>query len=37
MHYRPLGSTGLKVSVLSYGASPLGNAFPRKSRAIRPC
>lgn len=27
MHYRPLGSTGLKVSVLSYGASPLGNAF----------
>ena len=27
MLYRPLGSTGLKVSVLSYGASPLGNAF----------
>ena len=27
MHYRQLGSTGLNVSVLSYGASPLGNAF----------
>lgn len=27
MLYRPLGSTGLKVSVLSYGASPPGNAF----------
>jgi len=27
MQYRPLGSTGLKVSVLSFGASPLGNAF----------
>ena len=27
MHYRSLGSTGLNVSVLSYGASPLGNAF----------
>jgi L-galactose dehydrogenase len=27
MHYRQLGRTGLKVSVLSYGASPLGNAF----------
>ena len=27
MHYRKLGQTGLKVSVLSYGASPLGNAF----------
>jgi L-galactose dehydrogenase len=27
MHYRPLGHTGLKVSVLGYGASPLGNAF----------
>lgn len=27
MQYRPLGYTGLKVSVLSYGASPLGNAF----------
>ena len=27
MQYRPLGSTGLNVSVLSYGASPLGNAF----------
>jgi len=27
MHYRQLGSTGLNVSILSYGASPLGNAF----------
>ena len=27
MHYRQLGRTGLKVSVLSFGASPLGNAF----------
>lgn len=27
MKYRPLGSTGLNVSVLSYGASPLGGVF----------
>lgn len=27
MHYRPLGNTGLQVSVLSYGASPLGGVF----------
>jgi len=27
MHYRPLGTTGLNVSVLSYGASPLGGVF----------
>ena len=27
MHYRPLGRTGLNVSVLSYGASPLGGVF----------
>jgi L-galactose dehydrogenase len=27
MQYRPLGRTGFKVSALSYGASPLGNAF----------
>ncbi|WP_438480784.1 aldo/keto reductase [Oleiharenicola lentus] len=27
MHYRQLGRTGLNVSVISYGASPLGNAF----------
>jgi L-galactose dehydrogenase len=27
MHYRPLGRTGLSVSVLSYGASPLGGVF----------
>jgi L-galactose dehydrogenase len=27
MLYRPLGRTGLKVSTLSFGASPLGGAF----------
>jgi len=27
MHYRALGRTGLKVSVLSFGASPLGGVF----------
>ena len=27
MQYRPLGKTGLRVSVLSYGASPLGSVF----------
>ncbi len=27
MHNRPLGSTGLNISVLSYGASPLGSVF----------
>ena len=27
MHYRQLGRTGLNVSVLSYGASPLGGVF----------
>ena len=27
MEYRPLGNTGLKVSVLGYGASPLGSVF----------
>jgi L-galactose dehydrogenase len=27
MHYRRLGQTGLNVSVLSYGAAPLGGAF----------
>jgi len=27
MHYRALGRTGLTVSVLSYGASPLGGVF----------
>jgi L-galactose dehydrogenase len=27
MQYRTLGKTGLKVSILSYGASPLGNVF----------
>jgi aryl-alcohol dehydrogenase-like predicted oxidoreductase len=27
MKYRRLGNTGLEVSVLSYGASPLGSVF----------
>ena len=27
MHYRALGQTGLNVSVLSLGGSPLGGAF----------
>ena len=27
MQYRPLGHTGLDVSILSYGASPLGGVF----------
>src|SRR5437016_3122176 len=27
MDYRPLGKTGLRVSVIGYGASPLGNEF----------
>lgn len=27
MHYRQLGQTGLNVSILSYGASPLGGVF----------
>ena len=27
MQYRKLGKTGLNVSVIGYGASPLGNAF----------
>src|SRR5437763_17112478 len=27
MEYRPLGNTGLQVSALGYGASPLGSVF----------
>jgi L-galactose dehydrogenase len=27
MEYRQLGGTGLKISILGFGASPLGNAF----------
>src|SRR6187397_1107925 len=27
MNYRSLGNTGLQVSALSYGASPLGSVF----------
>ena len=29
MEYRPLGRTGLTVSVLGYGASPLGGVYGR--------
>ena len=27
MEYRPLGKTGMQVSIIGYGASPLGNEF----------
>src|SRR5690606_36363911 len=27
MHYRTLGKTGLEVSILGFGASPMGNVF----------
>ena len=33
MEYRVLGKTGLEVSVLSYGASPLGGVFGDISEA----
>ena len=33
MEYRPLGTTGLDVSVLSYGAAPLGGAYGELSEA----
>jgi L-galactose dehydrogenase len=33
MEYRPLGATGLNVSVLGYGASPLGSVFERIDEA----
>lgn len=33
MHYRQLGKTGLNVSELSFGASPLGNVFNDVSEA----
>ena len=33
MEYRQLGNTDMKVSVLSYGASPLGNVFRRVPEA----
>jgi aryl-alcohol dehydrogenase-like predicted oxidoreductase len=29
VEYRQLGRTGLKVSMLGYGASPLGGVFAR--------
>jgi aryl-alcohol dehydrogenase-like predicted oxidoreductase len=34
MEYRVLGKTGLKVSVLSYGASPLGGVFGGIEEAV---
>lgn len=34
MEYRVLGKTGLKVSVLSYGASPLGGVFGSINEAV---
>ncbi len=33
MEYRVLGRTGLKVSALSYGASPLGSVFRQVDEA----
>jgi L-galactose dehydrogenase len=33
MEYRPLGKTGLQVSVLGYGAAPLGGVFGEVSEA----
>jgi len=33
MEYRILGKTGMKVSVLGYGASPLGSVFRKVSEA----
>ena len=33
MEYRQLGNTDMKVSLLSYGASPLGNVFRRVPEA----
>jgi L-galactose dehydrogenase len=33
MEYRPLGSTGVSVSVLGYGASPLGGVYGRGDAA----
>ena len=37
MEYRELGKTGLKVSVLSYGASGLGSIYgtPDEARGIK--
>ena len=40
MEYRKIGNTGLRVSILGYGASPLGNAYGKTepaevTRAIR--
>lgn len=33
MEYRVLGKTGLQVSVLGYGASPLGGVFRNVNEA----
>ena len=35
MHYKPLGKTGLNVSVLSFGASPLGDEFRKTTSSER--
>ena len=38
MQYRPLGKTGLNLSVISYGAASLGNEYGNatdEARAIR--
>ena len=34
MHYRTLGRTGLEVSVVGFGASPLGGVFGEVSEAV---
>ncbi len=34
MEYRTLGKTGLKVSVIGYGSSPLGNEFGGREQII---
>lgn len=33
MEYRPLGKTGMEISVIGYGASPLGNVFGETDEA----
>jgi L-galactose dehydrogenase len=33
MQYRPLGKTGIQISVIGYGASPLGNVFGETDEA----
>jgi L-galactose dehydrogenase len=33
MEYRPLGKTGMEISIVGYGASPLGNVFGETDEA----